>query len=169
LDLWSRYHYKAVSMDELVPTPSGWRKHGDLRPGDQVFGPDGKPCRVLARTQIFRDADCYRVTFDKGYSVIVSGDHLWTVDVHSRSRVAGNRRQKRRRVTVNTRAMMAELEKANHVRSRILPSVPACGPLEYPAAELPVPPYALGVWLGDGSLGSSSRLLKKGFGEASGV
>jgi hypothetical protein len=155
LDLWSRYHYKAVSMDELVPTPSGWRKHGDLRPGDQVFGPDGKPCRVLARTQIFRDADCYRVTFDKGYSVIVSGDHLWTVDVHSRSRVAGNRRQKRRRVTVNTRAMMAELEKANHVRSRILPSVPACGPLEYPAAELPVPPYALGVWLGDGSLGSS--------------
>ena len=30
-------------------------------------------------------------------------------------------------------------------------AVQTCGPLEYPAQELPVAPYTLGAWLGDGS------------------
>lgn len=29
-------------------------------------------------------------------------------------------------------------------------SIPVAGPLELPAAELPIPPYTLGAWLGDG-------------------
>lgn len=150
LDLWARYHYKALALDTPVPTPAGWKRHGDLRPGDQVFGADGRPVDVLARTKVFRDADCYRVTFDKGYSVVCSGDHLWTVDLHSRQRAGGNRRVKRRRETIDTRQLLAEVEAAQQVKSRVFPAVTRCAPLEFPRADLPIDPYVFGVWLGDG-------------------
>jgi hypothetical protein len=35
-------------------------------------------------------------------------------------------------------------------------SVPVAAPVQYPAADLPIPPYALGVWLGDGSTSGTS-------------
>lgn len=151
VDLWARYHYKMVQINEPVPTPDGWKKHGDLVVGDRVFGPDGKPTQIVARTQVWTDGDCFRVTFDKGYSVVVGGDHLWTVDLHSRARVSGNRREGRRRVTIDTRSLMLELEKSNVAKTRVLPSVAVCSPLEYQPADLPIDPYVLGAWLGDGT------------------
>lgn len=105
LDLWAREHYKAVDVDELVPTPYGFRRHGDLLPGDIVFGADGEPTRVIARTPVFTDADCYRVTFDDGYSVVVSGAHLWAVEKLTRKRNAGGWRKYRENVTVSTKDM----------------------------------------------------------------
>ena len=35
-------------------------------------------------------------------------------------------------------------------------SIPVCRPLVTPPAELPIPPYALGVWLGDGNTNSAA-------------
>ena len=41
---------KAALTDEPVMTTHGWKSHGDLLPGDFVFGPDGQPKRVEAVT-----------------------------------------------------------------------------------------------------------------------
>ena len=150
VDLWARYHYKMVSVTESVPTPSGWRRHGELMPGDFVFGVDGRPARVIARTRVFTDGDCYRVTFDKGYSAVVGGDHLWTVDLHSRARIRGGR-EGRRRTTINTRDLMVEVSAATRIHSRVLPSVDVCDPLQFRAQPIPIEPYTLGAWLGDGT------------------
>ena len=158
LDLWSRFHYKAVDLREAVPTPSGWKRHGDLEPGDFVFGPDGNPKKVLARTEVFTDADCWVVKFDKGYEVVVSAEHLWTVDVASKARV-GDGREGRKTVTINTRELAAEVAHSQAVESRILPSVPVAKALEYPVSTLPIPPYVLGVWLGDGN-NADGRITK---------
>lgn len=150
LDLWFRYGYKAVDVNEPVPTPDGWRRHGDLKPGDRVFGLDGLPCLVVARTPVATAADCYRVTFDKGYAVTVSGDHEWTVDVRSKARVDGNKREGRRSVTLNTRELKAEVDRANSRSDHPAPSVRVAAALRYDPASLPIEPYALGCWLGDG-------------------
>lgn len=154
VDLWSRFHYKMVGVDELVPTPVGFRRHGDLEVGDFVFGSDGVPVKVLARTEVFTDGDCYRVTFDKGYSVIVGGDHRWVVDVSSKVRVGGGRnnlRVGRKRVELDTRSLKSEVDESCCRSTRVYPSVPLCSPLRYPAVKLPVAPYVLGAWLGDGT------------------
>lgn len=152
IDLWARFHYKAVDVKEPVPTPDGWRLHGDLRPGDRVFGRDGRPRTVIAKTPVFKDADCWRVTTDKGYSVVVSGDHLWTVDLHSRARI-GRAREKRRTATIDTRALAAEVARSKVYKSRVLPSLPVTDPVQYAAmdGDLSIAPYLLGLWLGDGS------------------
>ena len=88
LDLWFREAGKAVDVDEPVPTPAGGKKHGELKPGDQVFAPDGKPCNVVATTQVWTDIPCSRVTFDDSYSVVVSDRHLWGLQRAIKHRVA---------------------------------------------------------------------------------
>lgn len=152
VDLWARFHGKAVDINEVVPTPAGWRRHGDIKPGDQVFGLDGKPTRVIARTRIFRKAECFRVTFDRGQSVTVSGDHLWTVSVTSRRRIKGNQREKNRLITVDTRELRRHVAQYDTWSKKYgtRPFISVAAPLEFPSVELPVRPYALGAWLGDG-------------------
>src|SRR5208282_4603199 len=42
---------KALDSDTPILTTWGWKRHGDLMPGDFVFGPDGRPKRIIACTQ----------------------------------------------------------------------------------------------------------------------
>jgi hypothetical protein len=154
LDLWARGHYKAVDVHEEVPTPQGWARHGDLKPGDQVFGPDGKPATVIARTPVFTDADCYRVIFCDGYRVTVSGDHLWTVNLPDKSRIPGTKQRKKwKSETLNTRDLKWHVDEAINVPSRRYPTIPAAAALQRPTRHLPLDPYVLGVWLGNGTTG----------------
>jgi hypothetical protein len=80
LDLWARFHYKDLCTQTNILTPSGWKLHGSLLPGDVVYGADGKPTRVVAVTEHFTDGECYRVGFRDGASIIAGGGHLWRID-----------------------------------------------------------------------------------------
>jgi hypothetical protein len=151
LDLWAREHYKALALGEPVPTPSGWRPHGDLRPGDWVFGPDGEPTRVVACTLPFTDAPAYELTFDDGTTMRAGADHLWTVERHTRRRVpmthkdGVGKRVYRETVTLSTR----EIAEHDHRPDKRL-AIPVNAPIRMPGAILPISPYTLGAWLGDG-------------------
>jgi len=151
LDLWARFHFKMIDLNEDVPTPDGWKKHGGLKPGDFVFGVDGIPTKVIAKTKVFTDGDCYRVTFDKGYSVIVGGEHLWTTNLSYRKRLGGNKRTNRQQKIINTVQLMDEVTKSKRLATRVLPSVNVCSPIQFTEKELPINPYLFGCWLGDGN------------------
>ena len=152
LDLWARWHGKMLPLELPVPTPSGWRLHGDLRPGHKVFGPDGQPTTVIANTPVWENGDCYRISFDRGYSLVAGGDHLWTVQIQSRKRTLTGR-EGRKTVTVNSRELKKLVERATEKTTITLPGIPVCDPLLFPERDLPVDPYVLGVWLGDGTTG----------------
>lgn len=128
LDIWARYHWKAVDVNEPVPTPNGFKAHGSLVAGDLVFGSDGRPCRVIAAHPVTTDADCYRVTFDKGYSVVVSGDHRWKMMISSRDRLCGGR-TKVREVILDTRDLAKEVDRAAASKSHVSPYVPVSPPV----------------------------------------
>jgi phage terminase large subunit-like protein len=149
LDLWFREGYKAVDLNEPVPTPSGWTTHGALNVGDWVFGASGQPIRVLAKTEVYTEADCWRVTFKNGYSVVVSGDHLWTVQRWSTKRIDGNVREGFVPATMNTRSIAA---RDDPMGKRL--SVAVASPIVMPAAMLPIEPYTFGAWLGGGHQGN---------------
>ena len=157
LDLWFRGGFKALRLDTPVMTPKGWRSHGDLVPGDQVFGPDGKPTDVVGKSDIFVGSDCYKVTFDDGCEIFASGDHLWAVERKSAKRRPGawragsESRIYREKVVLTTAEMAAHDHRADN---RL--SVPVNEPLQFPeATDLEIDPYVLGYWLGDGSKGTS--------------
>lgn len=72
---------KALGLDELVHTPSGPVRMGDIREGMEVLGSDGKPVGVIAVTGEHK-AESYCVRLERGGAVeevIASGDHVWPV------------------------------------------------------------------------------------------
>ncbi len=89
LDLWAREHYKDLDVETPVLTTQGWKRHGDVMPGDFVFSPSGKPVRVIA-TQHFSDSPCFELALDNGISIVAGAGHLWRVQVPSRKRVPGS-------------------------------------------------------------------------------
>lgn len=69
---------KLGKISEPILTPSGWRTHGDIRVGDEVFDADG---RVVAVTAVIPQGvqAIYRVTMNDGQWMDVGLDHLWVV------------------------------------------------------------------------------------------
>lgn len=129
-------HMKLLDDETPVPTPIGIRRHGDLRVGDEVFGVDGLPAKIVA---ISPDAPSdFEVEFSTGEVIRCNGDHLWRVlDRHGRVWR-----------TLDT-ATLLELHASDVGRSRFfIPDAPC---LSFPASDLPLDPYFLGCWLGDGS------------------
>lgn len=132
---------KALALDTPLPTPSGWTTMGDVRIGDTLFDDCGRQCRVVMKSEVFVGHDCYRVTFCDGESIVCDAGHLWQVED-----ICGRRNPYVRdtewlssRVVFGKRGFM-------ECRFR----VPMQRPLETENhVELPVSPYALGVWLGD--------------------
>jgi replicative DNA helicase len=138
---------KAHPLDTKVLTPTGWRQIGDLATGDYVIGASGKPIRV--RGVMDRgELEVFRVVAEDGGSVRCCGDHLWT------TRTRSERRRKLAGQTRSTREIASTLRcetKGAHVNHFIQ----YMGAAEFePTGSLPIDPYVLGVFLGDGDMGA---------------
>lgn len=68
---------KALDVDTPIPTPTGWKRMGDLVVGDLVFDEAGCPTRVTAAFDIMHDRSCYEVVFSDGSSLIADAEHEW--------------------------------------------------------------------------------------------
>jgi len=167
---------KALALATPIPTPSGWALIGDLAPGDTVFDECGKPTQVLATSAIMVDHPCYEVEFSDGSTIVADADHLWTtISDRVRSRAAktndkaGHRGGPTIILTTATRDLSTPgwVEHADTVTTRDIRrtlrsssgqanhAIPVTAPLDLPSADLPVDPYVLGAWLGDGDSRSS--------------
>ena len=91
---------KAVSLLTPILTPGGWKKFGDLRPGDYVFHPSGKPTMVT-KTHPIGQWDTWEVELSDGTVETFTGEHLFTVE-----EFVG--KSKRVRRTLDVRAMARE-------------------------------------------------------------
>lgn len=137
---------KALEDSTPVLTPEGWKSHGDLRPGMFVYGRDGRPKRILAVTGS-TEQDLFDVTFPEGRVLRATSGHLWSGRrrMHPRGDTS---RWEDREMTLTT----AEIAKITRMKSGSTRpfKVWAHRPIELPEATLPIDPYILGFWLGDG-------------------
>lgn len=133
--------YKGLALDTPLPTPDGWTTMAEVQVGDLLIGSDGRPTKVLVKSGV-HNRPCYEMTFSDGSTVTCDNVHLWNVtDLSSVGRV-----QK----TYDTDALFelyTRLAIAGRTRSLVIQNARA---LDLPDAALPVDPYLLGVWLGDG-------------------
>ena len=130
---------KALALDTPVPTPTGWATMGTLRVGDEVIGGDGKPCRVTWVSPVWTGRECYAVTTGDGEQIVADAAHEWVAKL--------DRRRSTRIVET------ADLAKPRLKAAQI--TAPHHG-LDLPDADLPLDPYVLGVWLGDGTTGQAA-------------
>lgn len=123
-----------------------WKRHGDLVVGDYVFARDGSPTKVLG---VFPqgERDVYRVTFGDGRTLDVSDNHLWAVYPNKRSREEGP-------TIYSTQTLMNKglVSNLNNGRQGMKYVVPMNQPVQWPTADLPVDPYALGALIANGCL-----------------
>ena len=126
----------ALTLDTVVPTPFGFRTIGGLKIGDSVFGPDGRPTKVVAKSEVWKDRELYKVTTDDGEEVYCDGGHLWTY--RSDTKLSAPNR------TATARELAGWNKKSK-------PCLPRHAAVEFPTADLPIDPYVLGAWLGDGT------------------
>lgn len=131
---------KALALDTPIPTPMGWTTMGELRVGDVLFDERGQRCTVTAATPTMLERECYRVRFSDGSSIVADGDHRWYTE-ELRHRYRGS--VKTTRDIAGSVTLRSDGARNHHV--------PLAGQLDCPAYDLPVDPYVLGAWLGDGS------------------
>lgn len=128
---------KAQPVDTIIPTPDGMKRLGDIKPGDYVFNRHGKPIKVI---EIFPQGllDEYKVELADGRITYCNDQHLWTYFT-SRDNFK----------TITTREMIDKGVIDNHGRCRY--SIPTNKALNFHSEnELPIPPYVVGAFLGDG-------------------
>lgn len=130
---------KAQPLDSMVKIPGGWKTMGDLQPGDEVATPDGSSATVL---ETFPQGikPIYEIMFDDGSTVQCCLEHLWKV--HSKDFNGGDR----------SRLMTLSEIKDKMARTKgWRPWIPLTKPVYNPKIDLPLDPYLLGIYLGDGS------------------
>ncbi|WP_138757139.1 replicative DNA helicase [Modestobacter altitudinis] len=146
---------KALALDTPVATPSGWTTMGEVVVGDQVIGADGRPTTVVAATEVMTGRPCYEVHFSDGSVIVADAQHQWLTDTRASRRAAQEARVRggapRVTAAVHTTKELARTVRCETADARLNHSVTNAAPLDLPDATLPLPPYALGVWLGDGT------------------
>lgn len=166
-------HGKALDLSTPIPTTEGWKKMGDVHPGDYVFDENGKPCRVVAETEIQYNRPCYLVGFNDGTEIVADAEHEWLTDDYKSRQSRSHAKQKNRLelrpvkkfgtdqthkrtfAAIRTTREIADtlLFSNNSQKNKTNHSINVCQPVEYPEQDLPIPPYTLGAWLGDGTSG----------------
>lgn len=148
---------KSVTTDTLVPMmDSAGAAHrkpaGEIEVGDTLFSRTGEPTRVLG---VFPQGprEIFRVTFEDGRTLDVSDNHLWAVYPAERPRDCEP-------CVYSTKALLERgLETRRHDRVTMKYFVPAAHAAQWPTAELPVPPYAMGALIGAGCLSGEDALV----------
>jgi phage terminase large subunit-like protein len=131
---------KPISTDTPIPTPDGWKLMGDLRIGDTVFDEDGAPCRIIDATGVLPCEECYRLNFSDDTSIVAGAGHEWYVKCVSRGKAWR---------VLETAEMYRTQTVAAEQRANYLVAVNGC--LRTPDADLPIDPFLLGAWLGNGA------------------
>jgi Rad3-related DNA helicase/serine/threonine protein kinase len=209
---------KALDVNTPIPTPTGWKRMGDLKMGDLVFDEQGQPTCVTAAFDVMYNRPCYEVAFSDGSSLIADAEHEWASytaldrmrlqDAHSETceacsvparrdispqssdsaregrraasstqvvtlmAVAGDQAERSAQIAFGSsfeRDFTGEVESASANQEYTLVTteqmaatltvassqgpnhaIALAGALELPEVDLPIAPYTLGTWLGEG-------------------
>lgn len=121
-DIYHIQDYKGLPITTIIPTINGHKTIDQLSVGDIIFDRFGKQTKVIGKS-IPSVKPCYKITFDDTSTVICDDEHKWKL--HNGKTVSVN-------------------------NLKIKDVISVAGICEYNQQVLPIDPYVLGLWLGDG-------------------
>lgn len=133
---------KCLALDTPVLTTVGFKQLQDVRVGDFVFSPSGKPVEVLSVSETHQDHECYRINFDSE-TIVADADHLWEVRFARKQEYVLRTTKEIFEICQNPPKNIMRGQKAVFRLRKTLP-------LELPSQKLRIHPYVLGVYMGDG-------------------
>ena len=133
---------KMLALDTPIPLADGtFKNNGDIVEGDMVIGSDGKPTRVVTAHPIQMPERAFEVVFQNGDIIKAGGEHRWAVKVSDKN----YRHKSPEWEKLPTERLFDLMNDGCHI------FVPRVGRVEFAEKELPLDPYILGLWLGDGN------------------
>lgn len=136
--------WKGLPLDTEIPTLTGWTTIADIKVGDKIFDKLGNSTTVIHKSEIHNNP-CYKITFDNSESIIADCDHRWEISFMKQSK-----KNKYVTTVMTTKELYNYLQSIDR-NSYTIPKIINCSPLQLPEKDLPIDPYVLGCWLGDGS------------------
>jgi len=144
---------KALALSTQLPTPTGWTTMGQVAVGDQLLDADGRPTTVVAATEVLTGRPCYEVHFSDGEVIVADAQHQWLTSTRRARRSsspAGGYGSTVVPASVVSTERLARTLRCPTADTRLQHSIAVAGALDLPDADLPLPPYFLGIWAGDG-------------------
>lgn len=165
---------KGLRENEVVATPTGWRKMKELKIGDYVIGRNGKPTKVIG-VYPQGEQELAKITFKDNVEIITDMEHRWTVIpagqypekypsgqvpeyvISTKDLLSEEKKPMKiplRNADGSVRSVISRDIETNYKNSKgyskwKIPLI--TNPVEYETDyELPIDPYVLGYWLGDG-------------------
>jgi hypothetical protein len=157
---------KAEHVDNMLYTPTGRKKIGDIQIGNQVIGSNGESTNVIGIYPQGIKKMC-NITFSDGHSIKVCEDHLWNVKLNGGTKgyitlsvkdlldssktitYNGTGRNIKKEYTIST------YYKDKQNRNKW--SIPIVKPISFDIGKiLPINSYLLGLLLGNGGLSQKS-------------
>lgn len=127
---------KMCDIRHMIPLANGkFKELKDIVDGDILVGQNGQPTTVIKAHEIQLPKKAYSIEFSNGEVIRAGGEHLWTI-----------RNQRGVRKTVDTDYIFGYMSK--YKQPVYIDRVDK--PLAGIHKELPLDPYFLGLWLGDG-------------------
>lgn len=138
---------KALPLNSFLLTTDGWTTMKHIQIGDQVVGQDGTGKKVIG---VYPQGKrpVYQVTFSDGSSAECDEEHVWAV------KTTNHRfRNSNYRLLTLKQIMKKGIKDINGNSRHFIPMV---SPIQFAKRDLPLHPYALGCFLGDGCLSSGT-------------
>jgi hypothetical protein len=127
---------KCLGKDTPVVMYDGSIKYvQDVKNGELLMGPDSTPRKVEGVTRGY--GPLFKVEPIKGMPWVCNGDHILSLKHTSTNEIVN--------ITVNDWLKLTKTQKAKLKQWR-------ANGIDFPAKYLPIDPYIIGVWLGDGSI-----------------
>lgn len=127
---------KMCDIHHMIPLANGaFKELKDIIDGDVLVGQNGQPTTVVKAHEIQLPKKAYSIEFSNGEVIRAGGEHLWTIQ-----------NQRGNRKTVDTDYIFDYMSK---YKERVYIDR-VNKPLSGIYKELPLDPYFLGLWLGDG-------------------
>lgn len=157
---------KALIINELVCTPYGFRKIGDLKTGDNITSPYTGGMQKVLYAHPIEKHKCYEIEFIDGTKVKASEGHLWTTWITSktskRKTLDGKKYNYRLMRSVDIFNFYENKNKGLNQKCNI--TVPLTAPVKFTTGtnvrgNCKIPPYSMGAILGDGSIASGKYMV----------
>ena len=129
---------KQVALDTIIPTPKGYTTMGEIKVGDALFDEQGNTCHVVAKSKVDYSEQAYKISFKDGEVIEAGENHEWQGEYT---------RGKNKKCIMTTGELYRLPKDGNSYRFRI----PIAKNIKVESAKLPIEPYLMGYWLGNGN------------------
>lgn len=158
--LWVMFRESAKRqpLSAKILTPNGWTTMGELKVGDDVIGSNGKATKITFMSEMV-DRPIYELETEDGRKTECDSEHLWNV-----RRMCNTRKDILKHKIVDTQYLIdsglcydRKPDKRNNRKYKEYKfALETVEPVELEEKKLPIEPYFLGLWLGDGTSESVS-------------